>query len=551
MAVWLLCSALLGFQASVSPTISFDDVALVSGISFRHFSPLSPERHIHLYMGAGLGWLDYDRDGWPDLYFCQGTAFPPKCPSDRPSNRLFRNRGQAEFIDITEQAGLVEAEYSLGVASADFDNDGFADIYVSNFGENQFYHNNGDGTFSEVGRERGVNDSRFGSSCCWADIDCDGNLDLYVANYLQIDPKKYPLCKNRDTGKAVNSTCHPHYIPAAYDVVYRNTGDGRFEDFSERAGILKEPARQGLGVMSADLDGDGDADFYVGNDTVPNQLWENQGDGTFRDRGLESGTALNRHGAAEASMGVAIGDIDGDGRFDLFVTNYFNETNTLYRNEGGLQFLDVTEDFGLAAPSRLRLGFGVSLFDPDNNGWLDLFVANGHVQDRLKELGRDDEPFAQLAQLFVNDRGRRFRDESDRAGAHFRQPRVGRGSATADFDRDGRSDIAVLHLNDRPALLKNKSQAGNWLSLNLVGMKSNRDGVGAIVTVRLRERELVRLKHAGASYLSCDEERLLVGIGDAPNADRLTVRWPSGLKEHWDDLLANHVYHLIEGTGKH
>lgn len=527
----------------------FDDVTAAAGISFRHVSPLSEERHIHLYMGSGLSWLDYDRDGWPDLYFCQGTASPPKSSRDQPSNRLFRNRGQSEFTDVTELAGLIESEYSMGAASADFDNDGFADLYVTNFGENRLYLNNGDGTFSEVGRALGVNDSRFGSSCCWADIDRDGNLDLYVSNYLQIDLAKYPLCRTRYAGREISFGCHPHYVPAAYDVLFRNLGDGRFEDFSERAGLHHEPARQGLGVMSADLDGDGDADFYVGNDTVPNQLWENQGNGTFRDRGLESGAALNRHGAAEASMGVAIGDVDGDSQFDLFVTNYFNETNTLYRNEGGLQFLDVTEDFGLAAPSRLRLGFGVSLIDANNDGWLDMFVANGHVQDRLKELGRDDEPFAQLAQLFVNDRGRRFRDESDRSGAYFRQPQIGRGTATADFNRDGRSDIAVLHLNGQPALLRNTSHAGHWLSVRLVGTTSNRDGVGAVVTVQLENRQLVRLKHAGASYLSCDEERLLIGVGMAKKVNRLAVRWPSGREEQWDDLPADNTYHLIEGTG--
>jgi hypothetical protein len=277
-------------------------------------------------------------------------------------------------------------------------------------------------------------------------------------------------------------------------------------------------------------------DLYVANDTTPNFLWENQGRGSFVDRGVASGTAFNRYGASEAGMGVAAGDVDGDGRFDLFVTNFFGETNTLYRNEGGLLFCDVTREIGLAAPSMARLGFGTCLADFDRDGWLDLFVTNGHVHDRLQEIGRD-EPYAQLAQVFHNDRGARFSDVSAGSGRFFCEPHVGRGAATADYDRDGDVDVAVNHLNGPAALLRNDAAAaGGWLQIELIGTTSNCDGVGAVVTVDLGSRTLVQAAQAGASYLSCHESRLSVGVADAQRIRRVSVRWPSGRDEAWVGL---------------
>jgi hypothetical protein len=535
--------------ADEARSVVFVDETQSTGIDFRHQSPLSRLRHIHLYMGSGLAWLDYDRDGRPDLFFAQGLAFPPGPSSERPSDRFYRNRLPGTFVDVTIHAGLLDAEYSMGAAVADFDNDGFADLFVANFGENRLYHNSGDGTFTEIGRSAGVNDPRFGSSCAWGDIDGDGNLDLFVVNYLKIDPAHYRTCTTEYEGRTINVTCQPREMEPERDILYRNRGDGTFEDVTESSGLLDCQPGKGLGVVAADLDGDGDLDFYVANDTVPNHLWENVGQGRFVERARLSGAAVNRNGAATASMGLAAGDVDGDGLLDLFHTNYFRETNTLLRNEGQLQFLDVTDEFVLAGPSRLRLGFGVSLFDPDNDGWLDFFVANGHVHDRLDELGRKDEPFAQLPLFFRSDKGRRFQNESSRSGDYFRKAWVGRGCATADYDRDGRSDLAVQHLNDRPALLRNTGPAGNWLSLELIGTRSNRSAVGATLRVAAGGRELVRARQAGTSYLSCDEERLLIGLGTARQADRVVIYWPGGQAEVWTNLAAGQFVQLVEGTG--
>jgi hypothetical protein len=531
--------------------VAFRDVISESGIDFRHHSPLSPLRHIHLYMGSGLAWFDYDRDGRPDLFFSQGLAFPPEPVEQRPSDQCFRNTLDGTFRNVTLAAGLADSEFSMGAAAADYDNDGFPDLYVTNFGENRLYRNNGDGTFAETGRALAVNDRRYGSSCAWGDIDGDGNVDLFVVNYLKIDPDEYPICNTTVGGKLHFVTCHPRVIEGDDDVLYRNRGDGTFEDFTGAAGLTKNPGRKGLGVAAADLDGDGDLDFYVANDTVPNQLWENQGGGTFVERGFVSGTAVNRQGRVTASMGLAVGDVDGDGRPDLIVTTFIKEGLSLFRNEGGLQFLDVADEMGLAAPSRLRLGFGTSLIDADNDGWPDLFVANGHIQDRARELGLNDEPFAQLPLLLRNEDGRRFGDISKEGGAYFRKPHVGRGCAAADFDGDGLLDLAVSHLDDRPALLKNVTRAaGQSIAVELIGRQSNRGGIGATVRVRRGARELVRVRQAGTSYLSCDDERLLFGLGEAEGGLEISVRWPNGTTETWRRQPDRGLVRLLEGTGE-
>ena len=535
-------------------SIRLRDVAQTAGIRFCHHSPLSPQRHLHLFFGSGVAWLDFDQNGRPDLFFCQGRAWfqdsVQGSPDDGHSNCLYRNLGDGTFADVTLNAGLADADYSMGTAVGDYNNDGFADLYVNNFGNNDCYRNNGDGTFTELAAGLGIDDGRYGSSCTWADIDRDGDLDLFVVNYLKIDLKNYPLCHRMKDGQEISSVCHPRYLPGEHDVLYRNEGDGTFTDITEIAGLMSEPPRQGLGITTADLDADGDLDFYVANDSVPNQLWINQGNGRFCDEGMLSGTSVNRDGQREAGMGVAIGDIEGDGRFDLFVTNYFNESNTLYRNQGELFFLDVTDELGVRAPSWTRLGLGVSLFDADGDGWLDLFVANGHVEDGLEESGRD-EPFAQLPQLFQNDSGKRFWDISDAVGDYFRRQVVGRAVATADFDGDGRLDLAVLHLNGPAALLRNETQsAANVLQVELIGRQSDRDAIGAVLEVVVGNRKLLRLRKGSSGYLSCDEARLVIGIGQSPTVDRLLVHWPSGHRERWCSLPVNEPLRLVEGSGE-
>jgi len=547
----LLCSATT--VAAGNPL--FEDATKQSGIQFRHVSPLTPERHLHLVMGSGIGWLDFDRDGWPDLYLAQGAPFEKAdreqfAVREESSDRLLRNMGQGQFDDISDMSGLADLDYSMGITVGDFDNDGFQDIYVSNYGANRLHRNNGDGTFDELAASLNLDDSGFGSSCTWADLDADGNLDLFVCNYLLLDASDYKLCTFLHEGKPHGITCHPRYLPATRDIVFHNEGGGLFSDMTQSSGLMQSPATQGLGVVATDLDADGDIDVYVANDSVPNDLWMNMGRGRFTNEGLLSGTALNREGRREAGMGVAVGDVDGDGRPDLLVTNYYGETNTLYRNEGDSFFLDITDEFGLAGPSRLQLGFGISLADFDNDGWLDLFVANGHVHDRQKMLDRD-EPFAQRPQLFRNQTGQRFNDVSRSGGPYFQRAVVGRSSAVADYDRDGRLDLAIGQLNSEFVLLHNVSQQVEMKSLRieLVGVRCNRDAIGAVVEVSVQKRRLTRFRTAATGYLSCDDASLTIGMGKTTTPAEVVVRWPGGKNETFRSLQADQRHVLIEGNG--
>jgi hypothetical protein len=537
----------------------FEDATKRSGIRFRHVSPLTPERHLHLVMGSGVGWVDFNRDGWPDLYLAQGAPFGKAdreqfreqfAARGESSDRLLRNLGEGQFDDVSDVAGLTDLDYSMGITIGDFDNDGFQDFYVTSFGRNRLLRNNGDGTFGEIAARLSLDDSGFGSSCTWADLDADGNLDLFVCNYLTLDVNNYKLCTFPYKGRPQSIACHPRHVPATRDIVFHNEGDGSFSNGTQSSGLLQSPATQGLGVVAADLDVDGDIDIYVANDAVPNDLWINRGGGRFVNEGLLSGTALNRQGRREAGMGVALGDVDGDGRPDLIVTNYYGETNTLYRNEGDGLFLDVTDEFGLAGPSRLQLGFGVSLFDFDNDGWLDLFVANGHVHDRLKMFDRD-EPFAQRPQLFRNQTGQRFKDVSQSSGPYFHRSVVGRSSAVADYDRDGRLDLAIGHLNSEFVLLHNVSQQGEMKSLwiELVGVRCNRNAIGAVVEVRTEKRRLTRFRTAATGYLSCDDDRLTIGIGTTETVADVLVRWPGEKTEIFRSLHPGRRHVLIEGNG--
>ncbi len=542
------------FAEEKPSAISFQDVTNAAQIAFQHRSPVTVKRHLHLMMGSGVGWIDFDRDGYPDLYCAQGEAWSNvELKQSQPvdialSNRLYWNRRNSQFQDVTAVSGLTVLNYSMGIAVGDYNHDGFDDLYVSAFGRNLLYCNQGDGTFSEVSSAAHVDDPGYGASCTWADLNGDGLLDLYVVNYLEIDRDHYPICSRRVDGARVYFICHPRYVPGQYDVVYLNLGNGAFLDISQKAGLHSEPARQGLGVFAADFDQDGDMDLYVANDSVANQLWINDGQGVFTDQALVAGLAFNRTGDREAGMGLAGADYNGDGEVDLFVTNYFGETNTLYRNEGALFFLDVTDETGLAAPSRARLGFGTSFLDANNDGWEDLFVTNGHVHDRLSQLGKT-EPYEQEPQLFLNLAGSRFADVSKQSGEFFQTKQVGRGCAVADFNQDGLVDLAVSHLDEGLVLLENRSQrTHSSLALQLVGTTSNRSAIGAVVEVACDSRRITRLRKGSSSYLSADEAWLTCGLGDCRSEVSVKVRWPGGKTENWTGLQPGGRYTLIEGT---
>lgn len=534
--------------ADESSPVQFRNVADRVGLSFRHHSPFTPQRHTHLTMGSGVGWIDYDRDGWPDLYLCQGHEFASADGLNPPlTDQLLRNE-RGGFSAARNDLTPPNPHYSMGVTVADYDADGFDDLFVSCFGQDRIYTNNGDGTFSQR-QTTSFPDDEFGAGCCWVDLNGDGLLDLFVVNYLQFDVDDYQLCQATHLGKTIYITCHPRRVPPQQDRIFLNEGNGGLREASEQFGLHQQPARQGLGVAAVDLDRDQDTDVYVANDSVENQLWHNAGAGKLLEDGLVSGTAINRSGQREAGMGLAVADVDANGYVDLFVTNFFAETNTLYRNEGGLFFLDVTDELGLAEPGRVRLGFGTSFLDADNDGWSDLFVANGHVHDRLLEIGRG-EAFAQRALLLRNQDGRRFADLSEAAGDYFRRKVVGRGCSVADFDRDGRTDIAIQHLNGPVALLQNQSASdAASMSLELVGTSGNRSAIGALVDVTVSGRTFAVPRVSSSSYLSADEGRLQVGLGDQRAAD-VVVRWPYGRIESFGRLEAGRHHVLIEGRGE-
>jgi hypothetical protein len=532
----------------------FVDVTAAAGIDFRHFDSITPMHYIQETMGSGVAWIDYDDDGWPDLFFVQvGPVRPGPKDGPPPTAKLYRNNGDGTFTDVTRRVGLDRPGYGMGVAVGDFDNDGFDDLVVTYLGGLVLYHNEPDGKggrrFVDVTARAGLHNPHWGTSCGWGDIDGDGLLDLYVCNYVVVDFASYPVCE--DKGLDIRTTCSPILFANVPHKLFRNNGDGTFTDISVASGVAAADLAPGLGVVMCDLDGDGKLDIYVANDMKPGYLFHNQGGGRFVEKALLRGCGLDGAGRYIAGMGVEAGDLDGSGRPSLFVTNYQGLPNIFFRNVGNLTFQDHSYPSGLGGPSVSRLGFGTALLDADLDGHLDVAVANGHVEmnaHRLLGVGA-----AQQAQFFVGDGKGRFRDLSDQAGKYFREARLGRGLACADFDNDGRPDLVFSNNAGRPALLHNRTETGHgWLRLELIGdgKKSNRNAVGARVEVEAGGKRQVRFVNGGGSYLSASERRLLIGLGKAARAARVTVVWPSGRKQEFRDLEGRRGWRLREGQDR-
>ncbi|MCS6805482.1 MAG: CRTAC1 family protein [Acidobacteriota bacterium] len=528
------CSVLCGCQRQSAGPASgsvhlFVPVQDQAGLLFTHVHGGSGRKYMIETMGSGGGFLDYDNDGWLDIYLVQSGPLPGFSDQTPLPNKLYRNNGDGTFTDVTEQAGLGDTSYGMGCAFGDIDNDGFIDIFVTNFGPNKLYRNNGDGTFTDVTERAGVGDPRWGSSAAFADYDGDGFLDLYVVNYVN-----FSLDRNIYCGEpGLQTYCHPDVYDGVPDILYRNNGDGTFTDVTRQAGLYIDAKDQskGLGVVWSDYDNDGDADIFVANDSTRQFLFRNNGNGTFTEIGVSAGFAYNGQGKTTAGMGIDAGDYNGDGFFDLFITNLDFETNTLYHSLGDGSFEDRTDTTGLAAPSLTRVGFGTNFFDFDNDGDVDLFVANGHIIDNIARQN-PSLSYEQPAQLYENLGRGPFADISARAGAFFRTPWVGRGAAFGDVDNDGDVDILQTNNNQRALLLRNEiGHRQNWVMLKLASRHRGRDAIGARVTLVAGDLTQIEEVRSGSSYLSQNDLRVHFGIGNRQTIDYIEIRWPEGLRQ--------------------
>ncbi|MGH9406611.1 MAG: CRTAC1 family protein [Terriglobia bacterium] len=543
--------------AAAAGTPLFREVAAETGLLFHHLNGATGEHFMPEIMGAGVALFDYDNDGDLDVYLVQGTVlepgkpllFPP-APGWKPGNRLFRNMlsetGKLRFVDVTQKAGVGHIGYGMGAAAGDYDNDGHIDLYVTNFGHNVLYHNNGDGTFTDVTARAGVDDARWSTSAAWVDYDADGLLDLFVCNYVDFAVRGNKQC--------FSPAGEPDYCtPVAYRPVpsrlFRNRGNGKFEDVSESSGIASSYG-PGLGVICEDFNGDGRVDLFVANDTAANRLWLNQGNGTFKEAGLESGVAYSADGLAKAGMGVTAADIDDDDRLELLVTNLTREGVTLFRSDGSGQFDDVTARFRLSAPTFGSTGFGTRFFDYDNDGLLDLFIANGAVT-LIDSAGQKRFPYDEKNQLFHNEGpGRGFREVSAIAGPAFELSEVSRGAAFGDINNDGNVDLVVTNNNGPVRLLLNEAGGGHhWLAVRLQAANGNATGA-RVAVFRKGEATLWRRSHADGSYLSSSDTRVHFGLGARAVIDSVRVHWPSGRSETWKGIQADQIVTLREGGGR-
>lgn len=531
----------------------FEDANTGAGVSFTHFDSATPMHYIPEVMGSGVGWIDYDNDGWPDLFCAQaGPIRPAEHAGPLPTHRLYRNNRNGTFTDVTDKSGLNKSGYGMGVAVGDYDNDGFDDLFLTYLDRVALFHNVPDAAapggrrFEDVTAASKLVNPHWGTSCGWGDVDGDGRLDLYVCNYCEINLNNYKTCVNTDINEAY--VCPPKVFPAVAHKLFRNNGDGTFADITGPSGIAAIPTGAGLGVVLLDLDGDGKTDIYVANDMSAAHVYQNLGGGKFAERGMYSGAALMGGGRFMAGMGVATGDIDGSGRPSILVANYQNEPTMVFLNRGKLMFQDWSHPSGLGPATARTLGFGIELFDADLDGNLDVAIANGHVVRNSMAIFK--APYEQEAQLLLGDGKAHFRDVSDKAGAYFREKFVGRGLAVADYNNDGLPDLAFSNNAGPLKLLRNSTQTPNkWLRLELVGngTTSNRNAIGARVEVDVGGRKLVRFIQGGGSYLSASDRRLLVGLGDATRVDKVTVVWPDGKREEFPNLAVGRGWRLTQG----
>jgi hypothetical protein len=520
----------------------FEDVTQAAGIDFTYRDGQEAGFYqLVENLGGCVGMLDFDKDGDIDLFFTGGGSLsgPPIKIAGRPSV-FYRNEGGLRFRDVTQEVGVQGGDfYSHGCAVADFDRDGWPDIHVAGYHGCSLYRNNQQGGFEDVTATSGLVADRWCVTGAWLDVDNDGWLDLYVITYCDWLPDHTRRCLN---DQELRDICGPSLFPGARDYLWRNKGDGTFEDVTDKAG-LQEHSRA-LGVVAADMNEDGWMDIFVANDVQENHFYRGGPEFPLKEAGLLAGVAYSTSGEREGSMGTDVGDFDGDGRLDLWYANYSNQDNSLMRNFGSTGFLDVSSPTGVVGASRMWVGFGTGFADFDSDGWLDLFVANGHVSyERL------DSPYRQPSQLFHNQAGKRFVDVSEQGGPYHRLDHVGRGAAVGDLDNDGGLDLVISHQNEPVVVLRNRRPAQNWVRVLLRGERSNPDAIGAKVTASYGDRQLVRWLRGGGGYASTFDPRILFpAVDDVPVS--VTVKWPVGQVEVFPELVPGQTHELVEGTGQ-
>ena len=534
-----------GFKGYIPPpSVQFNDVTGSSGITFKH--ALSPEKkYIAESMSGGVALLDYDNDGYLDIFFVNSLTVELLKANKQTRSVLYRNNRDGTFSDVTDKARVGDVGWGMGCAVGDFNNDGFDDLYVTSIGPDHLFKNSGNGTFTDVTQKAGVSDPRFSTGAAFLDYDNDGRLDLFVTNYVGFDINHLPTFGDGPTCqfKGVPVQCGPRGLPGAGDSLFHNNGDGTFTDVSKKAGVADSRGYYGLDVVGSDFDGDGLIDIFVANDSTPNFLYHNNGNGTFSEIGFESGTALDKNGNEQGCMGVTLGDYNHDGLLDLFITNFDDEYNVLYRNAGRGSFVDVSYESGVAMISLPYVGWGTKFFDYDNDGWLDLFVANGHAYPQR-------DRYRQRKLLHRNNRDGTFSEVAAQVGSALMEERASRGTAFGDIDNDGDVDIVVNDLDSAPQLLRNDGGSkNNWILVKTIGTKSNRNGIGAKVKVVSGDLTQLDEVRSGGSYISQNDLRLHFGLEKRTSVDLIQVRWPSGAVDTLTNVSVNKIVTVKEGKG--